>query len=339
MKAELSRPGERGVALLLALLTMVLLTVVVVEFTFATQVGYRRAATWLLAKRAALIAEGGIILASEVLAQDYFIDPYVDSLADLWARELPPIDTGSGRLLVRIEDEQGRFNLNSLVLRSRSAQWQSYRTLLQILNLDPALVEPVGDWIDRDKQPGGNAGAEDAYYSALERPYTARNGQLQSFAELALVRGYDPMVLATLRPLVTALPLDDTKINPNTAPALVLRSLHPHLADETLVTNLIEHRRLQPFKKLEDVLKVDGMDVFGDTDQLGKLFSVASQYFRVRSTGEVDGVFQSVEALLYRENGKVYVLYQMARRGPNIVGVDLAATARIDDTSLIGVTR
>ena len=38
--------GERGVALLLALLTMVLLAVVVMEFTFSTQVSYRRAAMW-----------------------------------------------------------------------------------------------------------------------------------------------------------------------------------------------------------------------------------------------------------------------------------------------------
>ncbi|HYB97971.1 MAG TPA: type II secretion system minor pseudopilin GspK [Candidatus Limnocylindrales bacterium] len=326
---------QRGVALLLALLTMVLLTVVVVEFTFATQVGYRRAATWLLAKRAALVAEGGVMVASEVLAQDYLLNQY-DALTDLWARELPPIDTGSGRLLVRIEDEQGRFNVNSLISGANSLQGRRFQTLLGIVNLDASLVAPLADWIDRNKEPNaGIAGAEDGYYATLPRPYTARNNQVQSFAELALVRGYEPRVLAALRPLISALPLDDTKVNPNTAPGPVLRSIDPRLADESLVSRLMERRVREPFRNAAAMRAAEGMDAFAE-GELERLFTFSSSYFRVRSTAEVDGVFQSVEALLYRENGEVFVLHLLPRRGPNIVGVDLAATARIDDTSLIG---
>src|SRR5687767_2599717 len=101
--------GERGVALLVAVLATALLTVTVMEFTYSSQVGYRRAAHWLEAERARLAAESGIALAAEVLSFDgelaelvkganippeaaallKGLDPRlagVDGAIDLWAR-------------------------------------------------------------------------------------------------------------------------------------------------------------------------------------------------------------------------------------------------------------
>ena len=52
MAEERERPGERGVALLIAVLATALLTITVMELAYSTQVSYRRAAHWLEAKRA-----------------------------------------------------------------------------------------------------------------------------------------------------------------------------------------------------------------------------------------------------------------------------------------------
>lgn len=329
--------GERGVALLLALLTMVLLTIVVVEFTFSTQVEYRRAQGWLAARRAALIAEAGIDLAGEVLAED-FRTGNTDALTDIWANELPPIDTGNGRLLVRIEDEQGRFNLNRLSAGPTSVDARRLQLLLASLQLDTSLVAPLADWLDRNQDTNSDAGAEDAYYSTLLPPYTARNGPLQSFAELALVRGFTPAVLAKLRPLTTVLPDNALKVNVNTAPPAVLQALDERLADQFLVQRLVERRKTSPFTSIASLRAVDGMQVFSE-NELDRLLTFSSSFFRVRSTGDAGGVLQSVEALVYRLNGKIQILYLLARRGPNIVGADQSAPVLIDDTGRLGAKR
>jgi type II secretory pathway component PulK len=83
-----ARGRERGVALLVAVLATALLTVTVLEFTYSSQVAYRRTAHWLEAERARLAAESGVALAAEVLSFD-------GELAELVAKaEVPPEAAG-----------------------------------------------------------------------------------------------------------------------------------------------------------------------------------------------------------------------------------------------------
>lgn len=335
--SRLPARGERGVALLLAMLTMVLLTIVVMEFTFSTQVEYRRAQGWLAARRAALIAEAGVDLAGEMLAQD-FRGGNTDALTELWASELPAIDTGNGRLLVRIEDEQGRFNLNRLDAGSASIDGRRLQLIAAGLQLDGGLVPALADWLDRNQEAAAAAGAEDGYYTTLRPPYTARNGPLRSFAELALVRGFTPAVLARLRPLTTVLPDNAAKVNVNTAAPALLQALDERLADQFLVQRLIERRKVSPFTSVASLRAVPGMEAFRESE-LERLFTFSSNYFRVRSTGDAGGVLQSVEALLYRLDVRIQVLYLLPRRGPNIVGADLSAPVPIDDAGRLGAKR
>jgi len=329
------RHGEQGIALLLALLTMVLLAVVVMEFTVSAQVDYRRAAMWLAGRRAALLADGGVTLAAEVLHQDYSFGD-TDSLKDLWARELPPIDTGAGMLAVRIEDEQGKLNLNGLATGALSPAGRRFQALLEKLGLETTLASPVADWLDRNGDPGpGAMAAESEWYARDPVPYEPRNGPLRSYAELALVRGFTPAVLARLRRFVTVLPQADSKVNVNTAPPEVLMVMDPRLDDEFLVRRLLEARTVQAFSKPASMRVVNGMEVFSDTE-LDRMFTFSSRWFRVRSTGEVGGAMRSAEALLERDSGISKIVYLLPRRGPNIVGLDSGIRARIDDAGLFG---
>lgn len=326
---------ERGVALLLALLTLVLLSVVVVDFTFSSQVAYRRAVTWIDARRAALVADAGVALAAEVLSQDFSMNN-VDTFADIWARELPPIETGAGQLTIRIEDEQGKLNLNALASGALSPAGRRAQALFDLVRVDPALAFALADWVDRNREPGPSAlAAEDSWYAALVPPYTPRNQELASFAELALVRGFDAGVLAAIRPVATALPGGDTKINANTAPRAVLAALDPRLADDFLLTRILETRALAPLTTVASLRAVDGMQAFSAAE-LARLFTFSSNWFRVRSTGRSGAALRSVEALLYRENGISRPVYLLRRRGPNIVGADSDEAAPIDDAGLLG---
>lgn len=329
---------QRGVALLLALLTMVLLSVIVTEFTFSTQVDYRRAAIWVTSRRAALIADGGVTLAMEVLRQDFSFSN-TDSLADFWAKDFPRIDTGAGMLSLRIEDEQSRLNLNGLATGALSPPGRQFATLLSQLGLDPALVSPLADWVDRNQSAGpGALAAENEWYSGLKPPYQARNGPLRSYAELALVRGFTPEVLGRLRRFVTVLPDADTRVNVNTAPPEVLAVVDPRMGDSSLIRRIVEMRLATPFTSAASLRAIGGLEAFSDVE-LDRLFSYASRWFRVRSTGDVDGALRSVEALLRRDNGVSKVVYLLPRRGPNIVGVDTGISARLGDTSFLGAQR
>src|SRR6185369_10131628 len=300
--------GERGIALLLALLVMVLLTVIVVEFTFSTQVDYRRSAMWVNGRRAAFVADGGVMLASEVLRQDSVYGS-TDSLSDIWARELPPIDTGAGMLSVRIEDEQSKLNLNTLATGALSPAGRQFQSLLDKLGLDPSLAIPLADWLDKNHDPGpGALGAENDWYASAKPPYLPRNGMMRSYAELALVRGFTPEVLAKIRRFTTVLPEVDLQVNINTAPAEVLRVIDPRLDNEQLVQALITARAATPFAKAAAVRTVPGMDAFGE-QEIDRLFSFSSRWFRVRSTGDVGGAMRSEEALLQRDSGNSKIYY------------------------------
>ena len=326
--------GERGIALLLSLLVMVLLTVIVIEFTFSTQVDYRRAAMWVNGRRAALVADGGVMLASEVLRQDSLFG-ITDSLSDIWARELPPIDTGAGMLSVRIEDEQSKLNLNTLATGALSPAGRQFQSLLDKLQLDPSLAYPLADWLDKNHDPGPGLGAEDDWYASATPPYLPRNGMMRSYAELALVRGFTPAVLAKIRRFTTVLPELDLKVNINTAPAEVLRVVEPRLDNEQLVQALIAARAQNPFTNAAAVAAVPGMNAFSE-QEIERLFSFSTRWFRVRSTGDVGGAMRSTEALLQRDGGTSKIVYLLPRRGPNIVGLDSGIRTRIDDFSLLG---
>jgi type II secretory pathway component PulK len=65
--------NERGVALLVVLLTVALLTISVMEFTFSSQVDYRRAVHWIQARQARLVADSGIAVASEILSRSEYL--------------------------------------------------------------------------------------------------------------------------------------------------------------------------------------------------------------------------------------------------------------------------
>ncbi len=324
--------SQRGIALLMTLVAMSLLTLLVIEFTYDAQVDYRRTAHWLKARRAALLAESGIELASEILRLDARMST-VDALSELWAAPLPPIQSEDGTIFLRISDENARFNLNLLGSGVHSTNGRRFMEILAQLEFEPELAAALADWLDRNNAVSSDpVGAERDYYQSIGVPYPPRNSALRSFAELALIRGFDTHRLSALRPLCTVLPETQDKINPNTAPAAVLEALDPALRDGVLVGTLLAYREQTPIRNSQMLLELEGWKTaFRSKSKLDKMFRYSSSYFRVLSSGEVDGVFQSVEAVLYRDLDEIHVVYFLPRRGPNIADIDDSAPARFAD--------
>src|SRR6185503_16599466 len=81
-----------------------------------------------------------------------------------------------------LEDESTRLNLNVLLTLDKQLA-RSARTLLMGL---PGMTEDVADsildWMDTDDEPR-EYGAESDYYAALNPPYSAKNGPLETVEE------------------------------------------------------------------------------------------------------------------------------------------------------------
>lgn len=326
--ARRSRPdGQDGFALLVTLLTIALLTVVVVEFTYSSQVGYRRSANHLRARQAGLLAESGIDIASVILGYDGATTKY-DSLDELWAQPLPPIQAGAGLVVLRIEDETARYNLNRL-RRPSAGEIQRSSRLLEQAGLDGSLVAALADWIDSDDNPRSFPdGAESRYYANLTHAYTARNAPLRSLGELALVRGFDEQKTAKLALLANVLDRETDKVNVNTASREVLVALHPAMDNAPLMARLMEARLRAPFRNRKDLeTRVEGMaDI-----PIYTLLDFKSRHFRVTATGVVDGIYRSVVALLSRDGPRIKRTYWIERRGALIGGVDTSSPTSLKD--------
>ena len=129
-----------------------------------------------------------------------------------------------------------------------------FSLLLSALDIDSAVLAAVLDWLDPDSDARFPNGAEDDYYTELERPYRTGNRSFADVCELKLVRGVTAEVFDKLAPYLTVLP-DFTAINVNTAPVEVLMSLGPGI-DRTAAEMIVNARDTQAFQSLADFLAV-----------------------------------------------------------------------------------
>jgi general secretion pathway protein K len=235
--------------------------------------------------------------ARSALAQDARANA-VDHLGEGWAQPLTPLPVEGGELAGSVADQQGLFNLNSLVRggRTSATDLAVFRRLLEILELPPDLANAVVDWVDPDVETTYPGGAEDMDYLGLEPPYRAANRALTTVDGLARVKGFDAETLARLRPFVTALP-QATQVNVNTAPAEVLAAAIADLSlDQARV--LLDGRKGKHFKDLADFRARLPQTV---TQVNETLLSVSSRYFRVSGHARFGRARVGYEALLERE--------------------------------------
>ncbi|MEP7083572.1 MAG: type II secretion system minor pseudopilin GspK [Betaproteobacteria bacterium] len=230
--AARSDTAQSGAALVLAMLLAALAGSIVAGLLWHQQLWLRQYDFGRDQSQAQSLARSGIDWARLVLNEDARRGN-IDHFGEQWAIRLPLTPLENGEIGGDITDQQGLFNLNSLVNGGAVAPeaLARYRRLLALLGLPESLGPALVDWLDAngDSTPGG--GAEDAFYIALKPPRLAANRPLVTLDELGLVAGYAPEILTRLRPFVTALPPSASGgINVNTAPPEVLAATLDGLA-------------------------------------------------------------------------------------------------------------
>jgi type II secretory pathway component PulK len=187
---------------------------------------------------------------------------------------------------------------------------QPMQDLFQRLGIDPTLVGALVDWIDVDDIPTGAGGAESSYYRGLEKPYAARNGSMETIAELRLIKGFTDEVLLKLGArrvggivdpatnlYLTAVPMPQGgswRVNLNTAPIAILQSLTREMGQfaDAIVQQRAQHR-IEKIDELQQV-GVSG-EALQDFQRLGTLTSL---YYAVEARGTVGDMVKQITALI-----------------------------------------
>lgn len=294
---------EQGVALITAMLMTALASILAVSLLSDQHLNFRRTGNVLDGDRAYVFAMGVESWVQHLLVRD---DKAKDSLDEDWAVVLPPIIVEGGSVAGKLEDMQGRFNINNLITAEGERSEDDvnrFRNLLRAVGASEELVSPIVDWMDKDTEPTfeGGWGAEDDEYSGYEVPYRTANQPLRSPSELMLVKGMTVEIYGQLAPFITALP-SRTKVNVNTASAEVLMSLSPDITRGN-AENVIELREETPFDTVQAFTDLDDIpDNAVDVDAV----SVTSSYFLMDATAR------------YGERGKVHMYSLLARDGDKV---------------------
>jgi general secretion pathway protein K len=235
--------SQRGVAIVMAIIVVAIGTMIAVGLMWRQTLDLRRTESALAADQGLMYVQGAEAWAADILRQDLVDSPDSDNLGEQWAIELPPLPVDGGAIRGRLEDLQGRFNLNNLIgsdgKESMLARRQLERLLVSV-EADPALAGAVVDWLDPDTEPRFPSGGEDVVYSDADPPYRTANSMITSTSELMAVAGFDREIYRRLAPYITVLPAG-TKLNVNTASDVVLASLSDDI-DLATAASMIEER-------------------------------------------------------------------------------------------------
>jgi len=204
MRDRRARGGEpqAGIALLLVVWLLALLTVIAGEFMASGRVkaaaehnkrdDLRGLALALAGYRAAVAALDDRIDGLE-LDKDERLLLHYHGLPDGVAAAAVDVPLGDGTYSWRVSDEDGLVNINT-------AQRPLLANLLQQCGLEPGaerdtVIDSILDWRDPNREHRLN-GAEEDYYRDLDPPYSCKDGPFDVVEELLLVRGVTPGLFA-----------------------------------------------------------------------------------------------------------------------------------------------
>ena len=105
---------NRGMALVITLLVVAILTAVVVEFAYGVYISTNALHNWQTAQRLSLAAKSATRLGARLITENASLYPYTYP-GQMEIVQKIPFDEIDGTILLRIEDENSKFNLNSLV--------------------------------------------------------------------------------------------------------------------------------------------------------------------------------------------------------------------------------
>lgn len=303
---------QSGVALLMVLLAMALVTLIAAGMAPKQELRIFSAGHYLAQQQGYSIALGAEAFAKRILVRDLEDDKeegiLVDSLDELWAANsaVLPIEStegGDARIIayaeVQIDGLGGRLNLNDLVRGGEAPDpvtRDRLTALLEVLEITSFRADALIDWIDTNDQTVSAYGAEDGQYLVADPAYRAANQPFTSVSELRMIEGMTEEAYRALLPHVTALPVSGVGINVNTATAPVIASLHNELT-LAQANAVLEKRSEEPFEAIQDFL---ALPEFAGLGLKSTGLRVNTQFFEVVSRITYDDRVSNLVSMVYR---------------------------------------
>jgi general secretion pathway protein K len=320
---------DRGFALILTILIVSLIVAVTLQFNTSMEFEMNSAANLNNGIKMSCAARSGFHYALAALYEDVLSTDH-DSEYEAWAdREFLNSDIDSAfeavEFKVRMVDHSGRINVNRLVKKVKQGNdevcafddtqkeilTRLLKSLFAGLEDDEIgdIVNSIKDWIDDDDEVTEHwgIGAENTYYQGSSKPYSCRNGPLETIGELALIKGVD-VIYDEIKDFLTVYG-EDSKININTAQKKVLMALSDDLTDGEL-NEIDEYRKKE---ENEDDLHNVGWykdAIWTNEDRIDPdLITVSSTHFEIISTGSKGAMKKVISGIVKRENnGTLHVL-------------------------------
>ncbi len=306
--------AQTGVALITILMLVALATILAASIAKQQQATAENTAYLMRQNQALLYSKSAEAFFSELLVDDAKNAADVDHLQETWAQPMPAFPIDGGFVSGVLEDQSGKFNLNSLVaadgetVNIAAQQW--FERLLVSVGLPAELSQAVIDWQDQNDEVSGNMGAENSYYASLANGYAAANQPFHHAAQLRQVRGFEGKNYALIRDYVTAAQQQDSTLNLNTASSIVLASLDPTLNVAQIDTlrqqrqaNLAHWSHVTEFWATEPFSQVDP----AQQTQLNALLGVTSNRFQAKIEVQFQGRQRQLTSDLVRQQQRVYV--------------------------------
>jgi general secretion pathway protein K len=273
--------GARGIALVLVLWVITLMTVMALGLTAAQRTEMSLIRNQVDGARFRALADAAVNYAFLNLIMPPALE--MDAQVEAWVPDgVPRVWRFAGETLeIEVFNEASRIDLNR-------ASRDTLESLLLLSGVDSdgaaSLVDAIIDWRDEDDLTSLQ-GAEDGDYRAAGFPYGAKDGPFDSVAELQQVIGMAPDLYRRLAPALTV-DADSEQVDETFASALVLAA-HRGLT--------IEEAEEELRWRSESV--VPGAEIAGRRDRGGPLY-------RIRVTWRQEGrAGRAMETLVSSPSG------------------------------------
>jgi general secretion pathway protein K len=310
---------DAGIALVMVLWVLTLIMVVGGQFAFTVRQELQSVRRFKESAEAHYIAEAGLVEALLALGSGRTLagqqgreegenespgartEVETEAEAVAWRINAPvgPIGFSNGQFRITIGNDSGRIDLNTAdapLLR------MAVGSVVADEDQTDEIVDAILDWRDGDEFHRLN-GAESDYYETLPVPYRSKNGPFDTVDELLFVKGVTPdLFFGGLEGMLTVQqnPFEGSRsrsivlrrqaaaggnrINPNAAPAAVLKAL-PEMTED-LVKAVLTYRQDRDFATFEDIADVVGPDVLAAISPY--ITFELSPYYTIQAEGMVN---------------------------------------------------
>lgn len=221
--------SDRGVVLITVLIVTAILTTLVVDLMYFTEIDSEISANTTDDIKARYIAKSGVNVVAgamkgstleDLKEVSSLLNNQVEESDQIWSIRVPTLPIGDGNVSMTVIDERSKINLNALVNQSSNIVDMQVKTelseLFRLQGVDTRksdlFIASLINWLDHPIEGGQNdqesSGAGADYYLGLENPYSIKNGPLDSVEEIRMIRGMDEEFFGKIKNYLTVYPAD-----------------------------------------------------------------------------------------------------------------------------------